>query len=79
MGEVMDEQQNGTVQVKVMEWGIFRKGDPTATPAENLRYPTRAAAEKTRKKSYLHPENWEVRGREIGPWDVKAREVKPRG
>jgi hypothetical protein len=36
-------------------------------------YSTREAAEKTRKKSYLHPTNWEVRGREIGPWDVKAR------
>jgi hypothetical protein len=67
-------------QVVTMEWGIFRKGDPTATPAENLRYPTRYAAEKTIKRSYRRqPEFWEVRGREIGPWDVKAREVTPRG
>jgi len=61
-------------EVNAMEWGIFRKGDPTATPAENLRYQTREAAEKTRKKSYLHPELFEVRGREIGAWDAKARD-----
>ena len=61
---------------ETMEWGIFRKGDPTATPAENLRYATREAADKTRKKSYLHPELFEVRGRKIGPWDVKAKDIE---
>jgi hypothetical protein len=73
----MEATQHGTGQAEhlTMEWGIFRKGEPTATPAENLRYTTRAAAEKTRRKSYLHPEHYEVRGREIGPWDVKAREA----
>jgi hypothetical protein len=60
-----------------MEWAIFRKGDPNdQTPAENMLYSTRAAAERTRLKSYLNPTNWEVRGREIGPWDVKARDAR---
>lgn len=75
----MEANKDCAGQGKVMEWALFRRGDATATPAEGRTYPTRAAAEKTRKKSYLHPENWEVRGREIGPWEVKAREVAPRG
>jgi len=59
------------------EWGIFRKGDPNdQTPAENLTYSTRAAADRVRLKSYLNPTNWEVRGRQIGPWDVKARDAR---
>jgi hypothetical protein len=72
----MEQQQDGTGATKqvTMEWGIFRRGDATdQIPAENLRYSTRDAAERTRLKSYLNPTNWEVRGREIGPWDVKAR------
>jgi hypothetical protein len=75
-GLEMERTQDGTESPKQikMEWGIFRRGDATdQTPAENMLYSTREAAEKTRKKSYLHPTNWEVRGREIGPWDVKAR------
>jgi hypothetical protein len=76
----MEANKDSAGQGKVMEWALFRKGDATSTPAEGRTYPTRDAAEKTRKKSYLHPEHWEVRGREIGPWDVKAREaVAPRG
>lgn len=70
-----NKDRAGQGEQATMEWALFRKGDPTATPAENLTYPTRFAAEKIRKRSYLQPELWEVRGREIGPWDVKAREV----
>jgi len=56
-----------------MEWAIFRKGDATdQTPAENLTYTTREAAERTIKRNYREPKAWEVRGRQIGPWDVKA-------
>jgi hypothetical protein len=68
------QDRTGTGAVARMEWGIFRKGDADdQTPAENLTYSTRDAAERTRKRSYLQPQAWEVRGREIGPWDVRAR------
>jgi hypothetical protein len=72
----MEQTQDRTEATKQarMEWGIFLKSDVTTdVPSENRTYVTREAAEKTRKRSFVHPERFEVRGREVGPWDVRAR------
>ncbi|MDF9748608.1 hypothetical protein [Arthrobacter sp. ES3-54] len=52
-----------------VEWAVFRsQGGPNESPAENLRYKTREAAQASIDNGYSQPQYWEPRGRMVGAW-----------
>lgn len=52
-----------------VEWTVFRASDgPNGSPAENLRYSTKAGAQESIDTRYGTPELWEPRRRFVGEW-----------
>lgn len=52
-----------------VEWTVFRAIDgPNGSPAENLRYSTKAGAQESINSRYSTPELWEPRSRVVGEW-----------
>lgn len=52
-----------------VEWTVFRASDgPNGSPAENLRYSTKAGAQESINSRYSTPELWEPRHRIVGAW-----------
>lgn len=52
-----------------VEWTVFRESDGTnGSPAENLRYSTKAGAQESIDTRYGTPELWEPRRRIVGEW-----------
>lgn len=52
-----------------VEWTVFRASDgPNGSPAENLRYSTKAGAQESIDTRYGTPELWEPRSRVVGEW-----------
>jgi hypothetical protein len=52
-----------------VEWTVFRASDgPSGSPAENLRYSTKAGAQESINTRYGTPELWEPRSRIVGEW-----------
>lgn len=52
-----------------VEWTVFRASDgPNGSPAENLRYSTKAGAQESIDTRYGTPELWETRHRIVGEW-----------
>lgn len=51
------------------EFGVFRKGDTKSdTPMENKYFKTAKIPKHWIKMSFMHPENFEVRGRHTSDW-----------
>lgn len=52
-----------------VEWTVFRASDgENGSPAENLRYSTKAGAQESIDSRYSTPELWEPRQRIVGAW-----------
>ena len=52
-----------------IEWTVFRTSDgENGSPAENLRYSTKAGAQESIDTRYGTPELWEPRQRIVGEW-----------
>lgn len=52
-----------------VEWTVFRASDgENGSPAENLRYSTKAGAQESIDSRYSTPDLWEPRSRVVGEW-----------
>lgn len=57
------------MQTGDVEWTVFRASDgENGSPAENLRYSTKAGAQESIDTRYGTPELWEPRRRIVGEW-----------
>lgn len=57
------------MQAGDVEWTVFRASDgENGSPAENVRYSTKAGAQESIDSRYGTPELWEPRSRIVGEW-----------
>lgn len=68
-GRLILEAAEPYMQTGEVEWTVFRATDgPNGSPAENLRYSTKAGAQESIDSRYSTPELWEPRSRVVGEW-----------